>query len=45
MGRGGLLGGHMGRKSDGKLGWLRAWRGWQAFQLMLRGAELFCGEP
>ena len=36
----GLLGGHMGRKSDGKLGWLRAWRGWQAFQLMLRGAEL-----
>ena len=41
----GLLGGHMGRKSDGKLGWLRAWRGWQAFQLMLRGADLFCGEP
>lgn len=36
----GLLGGHMGRKSDGKLGWLRAWKGWQAFQLMLRGAEL-----
>jgi hypothetical protein len=36
----GLLGGHMGRKSDGRLGWLRAWRGWQAFQLMTLGAEL-----
>lgn len=36
----GMLGGHMGRKSDGKLGWLRAWRGWQAFQLILVGAEL-----
>lgn len=41
----GLLGGHMGRKSDGKLGWLRAWRGWQAFQLMLLGAELAEDEP
>jgi len=36
----GLLGGHMSRKCDGKLGWLRAWRGWQAFQLILLGAEL-----
>lgn len=36
----GMLGGHMGRKSDGKLGWLRAWKGWQAFQLILLGAEL-----
>jgi hypothetical protein len=36
----GLLGGHMGRKCDGKLGWLRAWRGWQAFQLILLGADL-----
>jgi len=36
----GLLGGHMGRKCDGKLGWLRAWRGWQAFQLIALGAEL-----
>jgi hypothetical protein len=36
----GLLGGHMGRKCDGKLGWLRAWRGWQAFQLILLGAGL-----
>jgi hypothetical protein len=30
----------MGRKCDGKLGWLRAWRGWQAFQLILLGADL-----
>lgn len=36
----GLLGGHMGRKSDGPLGWLRAWRGWQRFQLILLGARL-----
>ncbi len=41
----GLLGGHMGRKCDGKLGWLRAWRGWQAFQLMLLGAGLAQEEP
>lgn len=39
----GLLGGHMGRKSDGKLGWLRAWKGWQAFQLILLGAQLARG--
>jgi len=37
----GLLGGHMGRKSDGPLGWLRAWRGWQRFQLLLLGARLY----
>ncbi|MCP4594246.1 MAG: IS4 family transposase [bacterium] len=36
----GQLGGHPGRKGDGPLGWLRAWRGWQAFQLILLGAEL-----
>ncbi len=36
----GRLGGHPGRKGDGPLGWLRAWRGWQAFQLILLGAEL-----
>jgi hypothetical protein len=41
----GLLGGHMGRESDGKLGWLRAWRGWQAFQLILLGAGLAREEP
>ena len=37
----GQLGGHPGRKSDGPLGWLRAWRGWQSFQLILLGASLF----
>jgi hypothetical protein len=36
----GRLGGHPGRKGDGPVGWLRAWRGWQAFQLMLLGASL-----
>lgn len=37
----GLLGGHVGRKCDGPLGWLRAWRGWQRFQLLLLGAQLY----
>lgn len=37
----GRLGGHPGRKRDGPLGWLRAWRGWQSFQLILIGAELY----
>ena len=36
----GRLGGHPGRPRDGPLGWLRAWRGWQSFQLILFGAEL-----
>ena len=36
----GLLGGHPGRKCDGPVGWLRAWRGWQSFQLILLGARL-----
>ena len=36
----GRLGGHPGRKRDGPLGWLRAWRGWQSFQLILLGASL-----
>ncbi len=36
----GRLGGHPGRKGDGPIGWLRAWRGWQSFQLILLGAEL-----
>lgn len=36
----GQLGGHMGRKSDGKLGWLRAWKGWQVLQFMIAGAQL-----
>jgi len=37
----GRLGGHMGRKCDGPIGWLRAWRGWQSFQLILLGASLY----
>ena len=37
----GRLGGHMGRKCDGPIGWLRAWKGWMAFRLLLQGAELF----
>lgn len=36
----GRLGGHPGRKADGPLGWLRAWKGWQAFQLITLGAKL-----
>jgi hypothetical protein len=36
----GLLGGHPGRKGDGPVGWLRAWYGWQRFQLMLMGADI-----
>ncbi len=36
----GRLGGHPGRKRDGPIGWLRAWRGWQSFQLILLGATL-----
>ena len=36
----GRLGGHPGRKGDGAIGWLRAWRGWQNFQLILLGASL-----
>ncbi|MEM7496141.1 MAG: hypothetical protein AAF471_08570 [Myxococcota bacterium] len=36
----GLLGGWVGRTSDGPLGWLRAWRGWRVFQLILMGAAL-----
>ena len=37
----GRLGGHVGRKCDGPLGWLRAWRGWQSFQLISLGARLY----
>jgi hypothetical protein len=36
----GRLGGHPGRTCDGPIGWTRAWRGWQTFQLMLLGASL-----
>ena len=37
----GRLGGHPGRKGDGPIGWIRAWRGWQSFQLILLGADLY----
>jgi len=37
----GRLGGHLGRRGDGPLGWLRAWRGWQSFQFILLGASLY----
>lgn len=37
----GRLGGHPGRKGDGPLGWLRAWRGWQSFLLIMIGADLY----
>jgi len=40
----GRLGGHPGRKRDGPIGWLRAWRGWQSFQLILMGATLAMAE-
>ena len=36
----GRLGGHPGRKRGGPVGWLRAWRGWQSFQLIMLGAQL-----
>lgn len=39
----GRLGGHPGRKGDGPLGWLRAWRGWQSFELIMLGAHLSSG--
>ena len=41
----GRLGGHPGRKGDGPLGWLRAWRGWQVFQWMMIGAQLSVPGP
>jgi hypothetical protein len=40
----GRLGGHPGRKRDGPIGWLRAWKGWQSFQLILLGARLALGD-
>lgn len=39
----GRLGGHPGRKIDGEIGWLRAWRGWQNFQWIMLGADLSSG--
>ena len=36
----GRLSGDLGRKRDGPVGRLRAWRGWESFQLILLGATL-----
>ncbi len=33
------LGGHQNRKKDGPPGWIVLWRGWQALQLMVTGAQ------
>jgi hypothetical protein len=35
-----MLGGYIGRKSDGDPGWITIWRGWQKLHLIARGAEL-----
>ena len=40
------LGGHLGRKRDGKPGWITLWRGLEKLLLILRGTELnrtICG--
>jgi len=34
------LGGHLGRKNDGKPGWLTIWRGYHHLQLLVQGAGL-----
>lgn len=34
------LGGHLGRKRDGRPGWITLWRGLEKLLLMVRGAEL-----
>lgn len=34
------LGGHLGRKQDGRPGWITLWRGLEKLLLMVRGAEL-----
>jgi hypothetical protein len=35
-----MLGGFLGRKSDGEPGWITIWRGWQKLYLLVRGSEL-----
>jgi hypothetical protein len=35
-----MLGGFIGRKSDGEPGWITIWRGWEKLNLMIRGAKL-----
>ena len=34
------LGGHLGRKCDGRPGWIKLWRGLEKLLLILRGAAL-----
>lgn len=38
-------GGWLGRKHDGRPGWLTVWRGWSKVALMVRGAELMQTNP
>lgn len=38
------LGGFLGRKCDGEPGWITIWRGWDALNWMLQGAQL-AGQP
>ena len=35
-----MIGGFLGRKSDGLPGWQTIWRGWQRLELMAEGAQL-----
>jgi len=39
-----MLGGFLGRKSDGQPGWLTLWRGFEKLHLMLRGVETLRGK-
>ncbi|MCA8995293.1 MAG: hypothetical protein KDA88_25195 [Planctomycetaceae bacterium] len=34
------LGGHLGRKCDGRPGWITLWRGLEKLLLILRGTDL-----
>lgn len=38
-----MLGGYLGRKSDGPPGWLTLWRGWRTLQFLIQGYELAKG--
>lgn len=38
-------GGFLGRKRDGKPGWMTIWRGWYDVMLMVHGAELLAAAP
>ena len=35
-----MLGGFLGRKHDGKPGWITIWRGWQKLETLVRGVEI-----